>query len=655
MEHQAIKFTDERIRKLKPAPGQRECTKYDTDVHKLFVRATQNGKRTFYVRLGSKKVRIGRHPTLNVEQARQKAKDLIHRYDHGEDVAAEYRTRRQHQAASGRGEIITFESVVEAFIAANPNGAQSAHLDKTRRTLKLHFAPIYGQPFATLKADAYQGCLSAIRGRQGAAPYASGRINAVLNWAADEYRIPNVLGSKRERKRLPKMPRARKVFLPGETMPKVFQTARDGLPSPVGELLQFLIYTPVRSHEAAAARWSELNEARTVWTIPASPGRMKGGEAAEPLVVPLPPQVTALLRKIKRHAGSDYVFTYTGRRPMSGFGRYKSDFDKALAAAGVELPKWRLHDLRRTFNMWAMSRAKDFAFSVKDVADRCLGHVVHRGVQGVYNLFEYIDERRELLAAWADHLTELGPGEVRPEILPPAVPVAQPMEWNWTVDVGGKGVSSTTLVPARPPLAYLHIEQPPTALVELTEAYYMVRAIYCDREATNEVDRVWELKELDYNRSFFEAHGSDPEKVAMAAIQRLIDLAMKEALGGRSVVTSKAVEDACAHLETMIAKWQSWADGNGPPGADTAIAAQMVEKYTRDLADLPKEGGLLLVDRSRGDLGSRQPIGQGVQRILLDETGRIFAVPRGSLATAIARAVTGADLSRFHLRGLKVG
>jgi integrase len=650
MKHQAIKFTDERIRKLKPAPGQRECTKYDTDVHKLFVRASQNGKKTFYVRL-NRKVYIGRHPTLNVEQARQKAKDLIHRYDHGEDVAVEYRTRRQR-----RVEARTFEDVIEAYRKANPNDASLKHRDKTSRLIRLHFQTVLKHPFADLDADTLQDCLGKIQGRRGAAPSTSQYLNAILNWAADEYSIPNILAGKRQKKRLPKMPRARRVFLPGEVMPKVFQTARDGLPSPVGELLQFLIYIPVRCHEAAAARWSEFNEALTEWTIPASPGRMKGGEAAEPLVVPLPPHVTELLRKIKRHAGSDYVFTYTGRCPMSGFGRYKRLLDKALADAGINPPKWRLHDLRRSFNMWAMSRAKDFAFNVHAVADRCLGHVTHKGVQGVYTPYEYIDERRELLAAWATYLTELEPKSEasEPEIPPP--PVAQSVDWHWTVNVGGKTQSSTTLVPARPPLAYLNFEPVPAELVEIGLLY---RAIACHPEAQAQVNRVWALNELDYKDEFFETHGLDSENAAMAAVQQLVDMAMELALGKYSVVTRKVVKAARAELEALRDKWQRWAATDGPDWCDPSInrttAKSMAESYARKLANLPKEGSPLLVDRSRGGLEDSLPIAEGVQRILFAAMKEIFRKPSAELATALAKAVTGAPLTRWQLREFKAG
>jgi integrase len=59
------------------------------------------------------------------------------------------------------------------------------------------------------------------------------------------------------------------------------------------------------------------------------------------------------------------------------------------------MPSWRLHDLRRTART-LMTRAKVPA----EYAERCLGHVVP-GVEGVYNRYEYLEEKRAAFEALA--------------------------------------------------------------------------------------------------------------------------------------------------------------------------------------------------------------------------------------------------------------
>ena len=75
---------------------------------------------------------------------------------------------------------------------------------------------------------------------------------------------------------------------------------------------------------------------------------------------------------------------------------------------GEAFRPWRLHDLRRT--------AASGMASIKiapHIVESCLNHIsgFRSGVAGVYNLYEYEDEKREALAAWATHLDQLVSGD----------------------------------------------------------------------------------------------------------------------------------------------------------------------------------------------------------------------------------------------------
>ena len=67
----------------------------------------------------------------------------------------------------------------------------------------------------------------------------------------------------------------------------------------------------------------------------------------------------------------------------------------------AELPRWTLHDLRRTARS-LMSRAG----VPSDHAERCLGHVLP-GIRGTYDRHEYLNEKRyafEALAALIERI-----------------------------------------------------------------------------------------------------------------------------------------------------------------------------------------------------------------------------------------------------------
>jgi integrase len=120
--------------------------------------------------------------------------------------------------------------------------------------------------------------------------------------------------------------------------------------------------------------WTELNGE---WTLPAARNKTKVD-----LLRPLSAEARAVLPA--RVGSCPFVFTTDGMNPISGFGKFKEAFDKACDVSG-----WTLHDLRRTARS-LMSRAG----VPTDHAERCLGHVMP-GVRGVYDRYEYLEEKRE--------------------------------------------------------------------------------------------------------------------------------------------------------------------------------------------------------------------------------------------------------------------
>jgi integrase len=164
-------------------------------------------------------------------------------------------------------------------------------------------------------------------------------------------------------------------------------------------MLQFILLTGVRRNEAARMDRGELDGAD--WLIPNA--RFKG---KRDFLVPLTPAALAILGTLPVIGKADRgpVFTNDGRRPLSGFGKVKGKFDEQCGVT-----EWVIHDLRRTART-LMSRAGVDA----DHAERALGHVIS-GVRGIYDKYEYRDEKRrafEALAALVDRIVNPPAGNV---------------------------------------------------------------------------------------------------------------------------------------------------------------------------------------------------------------------------------------------------
>ena len=180
-----------------------------------------------------------------------------------------------------------------------------------------------------------------------------------------------------------------------------------------------LLLTAQRRDEVGTLEWSHLSPDLKTWTMPRE--KSKNDRAHE---VQLSPPAVVVLQALPR-VSETLVFTTNGARPVSGFSKAKAALDRLMEGerrrqlglsdeAPPAIPKWILHDLRRTAAT-GMARLN----IPPHVVDKILNHVsgTIRGVAAIYNRHSYVDERRAALDAWANRLDTLlagSPGNVVP-------------------------------------------------------------------------------------------------------------------------------------------------------------------------------------------------------------------------------------------------
>ncbi|UWR10944.1 tyrosine-type recombinase/integrase [Sulfitobacter mediterraneus] len=167
-----------------------------------------------------------------------------------------------------------------------------------------------------------------------------------------------------------------------------------------GPPLRLLILTAQRRQEIFGLKWSELNFAAA--TISKSGDKTKN---AQEHVTHLSKPALAELCALREAAGDDpsgYIFTTTGRTPISGFSQVKARMDKLL---GEDFEPWRLHDLRTSFATAMVERGIP-----ENVADRVLNHSAvgsaPSAVARVYNRAGLLEQRARALDLWARLVTE---------------------------------------------------------------------------------------------------------------------------------------------------------------------------------------------------------------------------------------------------------
>lgn len=161
-----------------------------------------------------------------------------------------------------------------------------------------------------------------------------------------------------------------------------------------------LLVLGVRKGELIAAKWEEFDVDAALWNIPEE--RSKTGVA---ISIPLPPVAVGWLEELYlRACGSEFVFP--NRRASKRFGHISPDtlnaaVNKLFDQNKLAVDHFTIHDFRRTCRSLLAS-----AGVPGHVAERCLNHKI-KGVEGIYDRYDYLDERREALQKIADQLTPI--------------------------------------------------------------------------------------------------------------------------------------------------------------------------------------------------------------------------------------------------------
>jgi len=188
-----------------------------------------------------------------------------------------------------------------------------------------------------------------------------------------------------------------------ERLPKL------GVSQQVIYALKCITLTGCRPIEVTGAQWQEFDFDKMIWTIPAE--RVKQNKYGERThKVPITQNMVILLDELRAAFGylnSKYVFPSTttnksgpGEQPIDRHSLSRS-ISRKLEQLGV--PKFVPHDLRRT----VATRLGDTDIGTDPIViEKILNHQL-QGVQGVYNMQEYMEKRRIALVLWGNKLLKL--------------------------------------------------------------------------------------------------------------------------------------------------------------------------------------------------------------------------------------------------------
>jgi integrase len=393
------RLTDQFVERV-PPPAHGRVEYFDAAFPALSLRVSEHGHKSwslFYRVNGNPKLRrykLGIYPQVKPAKARLLAIEVLDQVRSGIDPGALRKQARQDVVP----DIGSIDALVRDYLRQHIEANCSAGTYRNaKRMLEVDvLKPWRGRSLSSISKRDVIALVDRIAERAPVhANRVLSRIGAMFNWAVDKDRIPvspsgGVKPPSREKSRDRWLSDSEIVW---------FWRACDQIGYPFGPLFQTLLLTSQRLAETASMEYSELDLEAKLWVIPRH--KAKSDRAHE---VQLSDPVVALLRAQPRLG--PYVFTGKTGRHVTGFTYGKNLLDAAIAElkGDAKVEMFILHDLRRT----AASGMARLGIAPQ-VVDRILNHSAGtiRGVAAVYNRYEFVDERRAALAAWASYVTGL--------------------------------------------------------------------------------------------------------------------------------------------------------------------------------------------------------------------------------------------------------
>ena len=351
------------------APAEKEVFLWDGELSGFGLRLWPSGRRAFIAqfRVGGgrggkgRRFTIGTYPTLTVDEARSRAREILAMAQLGTDATLEKAAARAAQTVADLTDVWLAEA---AHLNRRTGALRSARsVDGERGRINAHIRPLLGAHRLTelTRADIERFRDSVARGstRREEVTKLRGRarVRGGAGTATRTVRLlSSILAFAVDRKMIAENPTRGVRLAPGRTMNRFLSPEELGrLGRALADLeaegsggagvmiIRLLALTGARRSEIASLRWTEVDLHRSMLRLEESKTGAK--------IILLAPPAQVLLSEINALSGSLYVFpARSGGGHFQGVGKVWSEAKERASLEGV-----RLHDLRHTFASFGAS------------------------------------------------------------------------------------------------------------------------------------------------------------------------------------------------------------------------------------------------------------------------------------------------------------
>ncbi len=348
-----------------------------------------------------KKLSFGAYPSVALSDARARRDEAKKLLAAGTDPSAEKKAEKRRAVLA---EACTFESVAKEWFEHSKARWVESYSTRIWSRIEDDVLPVIGKmPITAVEAPELLDMVRAVEDR-GAIEMAKRE----LQYCSQIFRYAVATGRARRDPcgdlRGALKPAGRKksrAALKAVDLPDFLRALADYDGEPQTRIaLQLVAMTFVRTQELRFAQWTEfegLDGDEPMWRIPAERMKMRVEH-----LVPLAPQVVALLRELRPLAGqSKLLFPSPGKKGVMS----ENTMIYAMYRMGYK-SRATVHGLRGT----ASTILNESGWNA-DWIERQLAHAEEDEVRGAYNSAEWLPGRTKMMKWWADYLDARAAGK----------------------------------------------------------------------------------------------------------------------------------------------------------------------------------------------------------------------------------------------------
>lgn len=357
------------------------------NTRRFVFRYSENGKRTDKA--------LGPARKLSLSDAKALADELRSKLALGEEI----KTRRERKEKENTPDVPVFKTyAIETIdrLQEVKRWRNKKHANQWRNTIEQYTFPFIGdKPINEITREDVLNILKPIwLEKNETASRVRGRLENILAYAVTDGILPSnpaIWRGNLDRDLPP--PSKIQVVEHYEAMPLEVLQEKISCFYPADtrtrQVILFTILTASRVGESVPARWNEIDWENRIWSVP--PERRKD-QKPYPHRVPLSDQAIELLNSVERKGEEIFCFNADNLGSRYSLAHLLQQMTDTTAT---------MHGFRSTFRDWAAENG------VPDtIAEKCLMHVTGNAVVQAYQRSDLLEQRREVMQAWADAVFE---------------------------------------------------------------------------------------------------------------------------------------------------------------------------------------------------------------------------------------------------------